>query len=311
MSRKGGFSDSVHLCFNSEVKTKNNLFADAWFKILILCTQMCRQYKDNCYKKLDLMEKHTSPNPRARHFISQLCEGGVLQRRLQWRVLRTLFIRSQVVLLIHWQIGKVGSAGKLLWWEHSYRGAQAYGTVGLRRLPLCAAVGWGVDWGGEEQDIGLLGNWRWNLGKSQPEIKDNSETNISMMKSFVRSVVFTLGFFLSDSSARQEMVILEGSVLLLSCSSGASSLLQGEGSEPPSPGPRWTSGSVSMSGSIAGSSRRGWGSGRGGRSKRDCEWWRKGLSQAVCVVRVWSGRTLGLVEVCGGGFLGLGFFMTL
>lgn len=81
----------------------------------------------------------------------------------------------------------------------------------------------------------------------------------------------TLGFFLSDISARQDIVILVGSVLLLSSSSGASSLLQGEGSDPPPPVPSWISGSASNSGSIIGSSSRGCGSGRGGRSKNDWE----------------------------------------
>lgn len=127
---------------------------------------------------------------------------------------------------------------------------------------------------GRSRTFGFLGTgggtWK---GTSNQHSNEYSQ-HTPQIKHFLRGVFLTLGFFLSDSSARQEIVILEGSVLLLSWSSGASWLLQGEGSEPPSSGPRRIS--VSNSGSITGSSRRGWGSGRGGRSKRDWEWGRNG-----------------------------------
>lgn len=85
----------------------------------------------------------------------------------------------------------------------------------------------------------------------------------------VLKVLLTLAFFLSGNSVMQGMVILGGSVLLLFQNSWISWLLHGEGSEPPSSGLRHISESASNSGSNIGSSRRGCGSGRGGRSQRE------------------------------------------
>lgn len=86
-------------------------------------------------------------------------------------------------------------------------------------------------------------------------------------------------------------------------------MLQGEGREPPSSEPRQISESSSNSGSIAGSSSRGCGSGRGGRSNR--EWGSSGGSYAVCGTVLESANAHVLGGACGGGFLGLGFLMTL
>ncbi|TNN46554.1 hypothetical protein EYF80_043228 [Liparis tanakae] len=183
---------------------------------------------------------------------------------------------SPPVLVLLRRFGNAGrTAALLLRRERSPGGPEARGAVGAPGgRALRAPVGGGVDRRGQEQHIRLLGHRRGNLQQKE-EVNTGTAAGTRLR---AVGAPLTLGFFLSDGSARAAALVLEGSVLLWSRSSGASRLLHGEGSDPPSSGPGRSSGSASNSGSMAASSRRGWGSGRGGRSKSEREWWRKGRS---------------------------------